>query len=90
MKSFQRIGLWYLIIYFIDINCMHMIDVNNKSNKYVKNNNNISKNYDNKNLSLNSWEKDEDVWWCESIVGTTLVQRCMFSFLPISLLLLFF
>ena len=88
MKSFQRIGLWYLIVYFTDNNCIRKIDMNNKSNKYVENNNNnnnnISKNYDNNNLNLDldpdSWEKDEDFWYCGSIIGTTLVRRCMFSF----------
>ena len=94
MKSFQRIGLWYLIIYFTDINCISKIDMNNESNKIVEknnnnDNNNISKHYDNNNLYLNSWEKNENFFWCcDSIIGITLVRICMFSLF--SLLLLFF
>ena len=82
MESFQRIGFWYLIIHFIDINCFLKIDVNNKSDKYVENNNNnnISQNYDTNIVFLDSWEKDEDFWCCESIIDTILVRICMFSF----------
>ena len=59
MKSFQRIGLWYLLIYFIEINCIRKIDVNNKNNnKNVENNNNISKNFYNNNLKSNINEND--------------------------------
>ena len=79
MKLFQRIGLWYLIIYFIGIICKRKIDMNNESNKSVENNiNNIPKNHANSNPHLDSWEKDEDFWNRENIMSTTLVRRCMF------------
>ena len=55
MELFQRIGLWYLIIYLIGIDCIHKVGVNDKGNGYVENNNNNNntpKNYVNNDLMI--------------------------------------
>ena len=48
MGLFQRIGLWYLIVYLIGANCVSDIDKNKQRNGSIDNNN-ISKNHRNIN-----------------------------------------
>ena len=53
MALIQRIGLWYLIIYLIGIDCTGKVGVNKKGNGNIEsnnNNNNISRNYGNNDL----------------------------------------
>ena len=53
MELIQRIGLWYLIIYLIGIECIGKVGMNNTKNKNIESNNNyynISKNYGNNDL----------------------------------------